>query len=242
MRRFFVEAAGVNGEEVALSEEESHHIVKVLRLPVGSEFELLDGRGGVYRAQLLAHGRRVAARIVAPIATAGGAGRLLTVYQAILKGEKMDTVVQKCTELGVSRLVPVRTKRCQGGKDDERDARRLERWRRIGVAACKQCLRPVLMDIAMPLAVADLASHCQAQRRLLFWEEERELPLRGVADWGETASAALFFGPEGGLAGEEVELLRGDGWVTVSLGERILRAETATLGAVAIVQYLLENL
>ena len=242
MRRFFVDPERCQDDEVMLSQEESHHIVKVLRLPLASEIELLDGSGRVFRAVITGLGRQVVARIVATSNLAKEHAQELVVYQAILKGEKMDTVVQKCTELGVDRLVPLRSARCQGGADDGRDGKRVERWRRIGVAACKQCLRPTLMTIEAPLAMADLGGHCQAGLRLLFWEEEEETRLRQIAGWQEARAVALLFGPEGGLAREEVALARIDGWVTIGLGERILRAETATLGTVAIVQYLLGNL
>jgi 16S rRNA (uracil1498-N3)-methyltransferase len=242
MRRFFVDPKSCNQEEVILSEEESHHIFKVLRLPVASEIELLDGRGRVYRAVLTAVGKKAVARIVATVAVEPEKAKELVVYQAILKGEKMDMVIQKCTELGVTRVVPVNTTRCQGGSDTGRNAKRLERWRRIGVAACKQCLRPTLMEIEDVQDVNELAGHCLAERRLLFWEEEKDYRLQQLAGWQEAQSVALFFGPEGGLTRDEVALARQSGWQTLSLGERILRAETATLGAVAVVQYLLGNL
>jgi 16S rRNA (uracil1498-N3)-methyltransferase len=242
MRRFFVDPKTCNQEEVILSEEESRHIFKVLRLPVASEIELLDGRGRVYRAVLAAVGKRAVARIVATVAAEPDRAKELVVYQAMLKGEKMDMVIQKCTELGVTRVVPVHTARCQGGGDAGRNAKRLERWRRIGVAACKQCLRPTLMEIEVVQDINDLAGHCQAERRLLFWEEENDCRLQQLAGWLEAQSVALLFGPEGGLTRDEVALARQSGWQTLSLGERILRAETATLGAVAVVQYLLGNL
>lgn len=241
MRRFFVDPESCGQEEVVLSEEESHHIGKVLRLPAGSEIELLDGRGRVCRAVLQAVGKRVVARIVATMVAEPGESGEVVVYQAMLKGEKMDMAVQKCTELGVSRLVPLRSARCQGGGDERRDGKRLERWRRIAIAACKQCLRPTLMEVEEPLSIGDLAGHCHADLRLLFWEEERDQRLNQVGGWREASSVALLFGPEGGLTVDEVSVARQGGWRTIGLGERILRAETATLAAVAVTQYLLGN-
>jgi 16S rRNA (uracil1498-N3)-methyltransferase len=242
MRRFFFDPLSRKGDSVFLPEEESRHVVKVLRLPAGSEIELLDGQGTVYRALIVAGGRQVEARIAGVVATEDGVGKTLWVGQGILKGEKMDTVVQKCTELGVSRFSPFQSSRCQGKADAAQNRKRHERWQRIGLAACKQCLRPQLMGLDAPVSLADLLRDTHAPLRLLFWEEEKELHLQDIAALPEAQSVALLLGPEGGFSREEVDLARQFGWSTVSLGERILRAETATLTAVSVVQFLIGNL
>jgi 16S rRNA (uracil1498-N3)-methyltransferase len=242
MRRFFFDPLSRKGDTLFLPEEESRHVAKVLRLSVGSEVELLDGQGTIYRATIVAVGRQVQARIVGVVATGDGAGKTLWVGQGILKGEKMDTVVQKCTELGVSRFSPFQSSRCQGKADPAQNRKRHERWQRIGLAACKQCLRPQLMQLDAPVDLADLLRDTQAPLRLLFWEEEAVLHLQDIPALPAAQSVALLLGPEGGFSREEVDLARQFGWLTVSLGERILRAETATLTAVAIVQFLIGNL
>ncbi len=243
MRRFYFHPESRRGDNIFLPEEESHHIIKVLRLSVGSEIELLDGAGPVYRASIVATGgRQVEARIVAAVAETPGMAKTLSVAQAILKGEKMDMVVQKCTELGVTRLSPLESSRCQGKADLERNRKRHERWRRIGLAACKQCLRPKFMRIDLPAGLADISQNTDAPLRLLFWEEEKNVHLRDISTLQEARNVALMLGPEGGFSQEEIELARQLGWTTVSLGERILRAETATLSAVSIVQFLIGNL
>ncbi len=242
MRRFFFDPLSRKGDTLFLLEEESRHVTKVLRLPTGSEIELLDGQGTVYRALIVAGGRRVEARIVGVVSTDVGAGKTLWVGQGILKGEKMDTVVQKCTELGVSRFSPFQSSRCQGKADAGQNRKRHERWQRIGLAACKQCLRPHIMQLDAPVNLADLLRDTHASLRLLFWEEEKRLHLQDLLALPEAQSVALLLGPEGGFSREEVDLARQFGWLTVSLGERILRAETATLTAVSIVQFLIGNL
>lgn len=246
MRRFYFDPQTRNGDRVFLSEEESHHIAKVLRLPAGSGVELLDGQGTVYRAVISETGRRVALRIEGVVATAPSPGKTVWVAQGILKGEKMDTVVQKCTELGVTRFTPFQSSRCQGKLDPVQARKKHERWQRIGLAACKQCLRLKAMQQDVAMGYGDLLHSGELGSadllRLLFWEEEKEFHLRDVPAIGQAQSVALILGPEGGLSREEVELARASGWRTVSLGERILRAETATLTAVAIVQFLAGNL
>ncbi len=242
MRRFFFDPLSRKGDTLFLPEEESRHVAKVLRLPVGSEIELLDGQGTVYRAIIVAGGRQVEVRIVGVTAGDEGAGKTVWVGQGILKGEKMDTLVQKCTELGVSRFSPFESSRCQGKADPGQNRKRHERWQRIGLAACKQCLRPRLMQIDAPVSLADQLRQSAATVRLLFWEEEKEVHLQDVPDLQKAQSVALLLGPEGGFSVEEVDMARRLGWSTVSLGKRILRAETATLTAVSLVQFLIGNL
>jgi len=245
MRRFFFDPKRRDGDNVTLSEEESRHILKVLRLQPGSEVELLDGLGAVYRAIITATGRRAEARIEEIIASNEGSGRSLWVGQGILKGEKMDTVVQKCTELGVARMTPFRSSRCQGKLNAAQNRKKHERWQRIGVAACKQCFRPTLMQLDMPAGYDEFLvenSGAGEVLRLLFWEEEQDVHLHDIEDIRESGAIAILLGPEGGFTREEVELARDQGWRTVSLGDRILRAETATLTAVSIVQFLSGNL
>lgn len=244
MRRFFFDPKSRNGDIVILSEEESRHIVRVLRLPVGHEIELLDGQGTVYQAVIAAIDRRVAACLGAVVAADLGGGKIVRVGQGILKGEKMDTVVQKCTELGVTRLSPFQSSRCQGKADPVHNRKRHERWQRIGLASCKQCLRPQPMQLDGPVPLAGVVEEeaGSGTLRLLFWEEEKAVRLQDIPALAAAPAVTLLLGPEGGFAREEVDLALAHGWRTVSLGERILRAETATLTAVALVQYLIGNL
>ncbi|MDK9705460.1 MAG: 16S rRNA (uracil(1498)-N(3))-methyltransferase [Desulforhopalus sp.] len=244
MHRFFFDPDGRRGDSIFLPAEESHHLTKVLRLAVGSAIEMLDGQGSVYQAVIVATGRQVEARIVGVVAQEAGRGNSLWVGQGILKGEKMDTVVQKCTELGVNRFTPFQSSRCQGKADQAQNRKRHERWQRIGLAACKQCLRPQLMRLDAPTNLANMLQEEGGDQvlRLLFWEEEKAVHLQDLPALPGAQSVALLLGPEGGFSVEEVDLARQAGWITVSLGERILRAETATLTAVSVVQFIIGNL
>ncbi len=245
MRRFFFDPNLRDGDRVFLSEEESHHISKVLRLKSGDVIEILDGQGAVFRAVITSVGRQVEARIEEIISREVGIGKTVRVWQAILKGEKMDTVVQKCTELGVTSLIPYQSSRCQGKFDQVQSRKKHQRWQRIGLEACKQCRRLHRIDIEPPTSYAESLnknSEDDTALRLLFWEEEKNTRIGDIPDIAQAASLALMLGPEGGFTREEVELARLSGWRTVSLGDRILRAETATLSAVSIVQFLAGNL
>jgi 16S rRNA (uracil1498-N3)-methyltransferase len=241
MRRFFFDPKTRRGETVVLSKEESRHIKKVLRLEVGSTVELLDGEGGLYSGEITEVERTVEVEITGTLSDESDSLGSIQVCQAILKGDKMDTVVQKCTELGVTTMVAFQSLRCQGKLDPASGAKKQGRWQRIGLAACKQCMRPLPMDIVDPVSFKEAICNDELDEktlRILFWEEEQQVHLKDIKGIQSSDSIALLLGPEGGLSVEEVELAREHGWITVSLGKRILRAETATLTAVSIVQYL----
>lgn len=246
MRRFYFDPEMRRGEEVVLSAEESHHLARVLRLPVGESVELLDGQGTVFRAVVAGTGRQVVLRLAGVAASEPEPARTLRVGQGILKGDKMDTVVQKCTELGVTRFIPFHSSRCQGRLDPVQARKKQERWQRIGLEACKQCLRLTVPRLDEPVAYTEMLQHREMaddrSLRLLFWEEERELHLRQLPEIAEAPAVTILLGPEGGFSRQEVELARAAGFRTVSLGKRILRAETATLTAVSIVQFIAGNL
>lgn len=242
MRRFFFEPADRNGDEVRLPETESRHISKSLRLHVGSQVHLFDGTGMRYLAEITNIGRQVVARILTADDDQQEEGALLHVGQALLKNAKMDFVVEKCTELGVATFTPFISSRCQGKIDDEeRGGKRQQRWQRIVESACKQCSRPRPMELKNATSLAGLCSSAGQEPhtlRLLFWEEEKETSLHDLPPFADYNQIHLLLGPEGGFSKEEVELASRAGYQSISLGPRILRAETATVAAIAIVRYL----
>lgn len=246
MRRFFVDGRAAVGETVRLPESEGSHISRVLRLGPGAMVELLDGSGVIYLARLVKTGRQVVAEILEAKRDPAMAGSVqLVLAQGQLKGQKMDMVVQKCTELGVNRLVPFWSSRCQGKLQELQGAKKLERYQRIVESACKQCLRPDLMTIDAPVSWDDLLAawpDAEGRVRLLFWEEEREQTLHDIVLPEAVREMVVVLGPEGGLSPAETESAIRQGWRTVSLGRRILRAETATLAAATLAQYLVGNI
>lgn len=233
MRRFPVEPQSIAGDLVALAPGESHHIAAVLRLRPGTAVELFDGQGCIYEGCLETVARsEVTVRLLSRHHD-GNDDRPLILLQALLKGKKMDVVVQKATELGVQTLVPLVTRYSEGRGNPERQ---LERWQRIMAEACKQCRRSQPMHIR-PLTDFAGTALPDPGPRILFWEGETTVALT-PEQLSPPGPVCLFLGPEGGLQPQEVEAARELGFQPVSLGRRILRAETATLTAVAIVQYL----
>ncbi len=234
MRRFFLSAVLPAGEHHVLTGAEAHHLAVVLRLKPGQTVELFDGQGTVHTALLEDVARtRVAFAIVATRREEAISPSPLTLAQCLLKGKKMDLLVQKATELGVAVFQPVISRYCENHGDRGQQA---ERWRRIVLEACKQCHRATPMTLlpAMPLADIDFSPY---RHRLAAWEEERQsaLPTEFVDRPG---SVCVLLGPEGGLHADDLQVLRHWRFSTFSLGPRILRGETAALTAIAIVQYL----
>jgi 16S rRNA (uracil1498-N3)-methyltransferase len=242
MRRFFFEPADRNGDEVLLTETESRHISKSLRLHVGSQIQLFDGTGMRYLAEITNIGKQIVARILTADDDQQEGRAMVHVEQAMLKNAKMDFLVEKCTELGVASFSPVVSSRCQGKLDDEqRGNKRQQRWQRIVESACKQCSRPRPMELKDALSLADLSASAGQEPhtlRILFWEEEKATSLHDLPPLTEYEQIHLLLGPEGGFSKEEVELASRAGYQSVTLGPRILRAETATVAAIAIVRYL----
>ncbi|WP_163335957.1 16S rRNA (uracil(1498)-N(3))-methyltransferase [Desulfopila sp. IMCC35008] len=248
MRRFFFEHTATygGGDVITLPASESRHISRVLRLSVGDAVELLDGQGAVYSAVLTEVGTSVVAKVIS-LSHPGEDSLQLIVGQGLLKGKKMDTVVQKCTELGVNRFIPFASSRCQGKLDDLREGKKHDRFHRIVEAACKQCMRPDLMALDRAADYAAVVEEfsslpVESSLKLLFWEEEQTRTLHDIEVKDNLERVVILLGPEGGLTGEEAVLAEQAGFISVSLGSRILRAETATLAAVSVVQYMTGNM
>ncbi len=243
MRRFFIQPETEISNELLLPEQESHHLVRVLRLTVGTALQLLDGRGNIHDAEIVAVGRRVTLRILSSLFIPQD-DTPLRVCQSVLKGQKMELLVQKCTELGVREFTPFYSDRCQLKKTElAKFTRKLERWQRIVEEACKQCGTPWAMQFTPLLSLEEMLKQQEKSvQKILFWEEEKENSLHSCPVEKNKAGMQIVFGPEGGFPQSEVELAKRAGFQILSLGPRILKAETANIAAVAIVQHLLGNM
>lgn len=238
MRRFFLPPHALAGDRITLSGPEARHIASVLRLKPGQAIELFDGKGAVYTAILLTTDKnQVTAGITATRQESALTATPLTLAQCLLKGKKMDLLVQKATELGVHAFLPVVSRYCENHGDRGHQE---ERWQRIMLEACKQCHRasPMLILPATPLGQMDCSSY---PHRLAAWEGEQHAVVP-TAFVDQPGAVCLLLGPEGGLHAEDLEVLRHWNFSTFSLGPRILRGETAALAALSIVQYLAGNL
>jgi len=229
-------------DTVELAEDTVRYLRNVLRLGRGDGILLFDGTGWEYRGLIeRLEGREGTARIVARERVPLAIPVRITLAQALPKGDKMEFIVQKATELGVARIVPFRSARTIPRRTEDRAARRLERWRRIAAEAAEQCGRTDVPEIAEPLPFREALEQAGPEAvKILFWESEPERSVRGILKGDAARSAKEFFlvvGPEGGITGEEAEQARQAGFLTASLGRLVLRVETAALAILAIFQY-----
>ncbi|GAA0629021.1 16S rRNA (uracil(1498)-N(3))-methyltransferase [Halomonas beimenensis] len=231
--RIHVAAALTAGGDVVLPEGAARHVARVLRLGEGAPLVLFDGRGIEAEAVLVEAGRkRVVARVEAVHEGRGESPLAVHLGQAISKGDRMDYAIQKAVELGVAEITPLYTEHGDVRLKGEREARKLAHWQAVAASACEQCGRATLPPVHPPLALADwLGGRGEALRLVLHPGTP------GVLDrQGETASAALLIGPEGGLSSAEVEAAIGADFAPLSLGPRILRTETAPVVALTLLQ------
>lgn len=237
MRRFYAEPANFRGKAVTLSPDEARHLRDVLRLRDG-RVRVFNGEGGEFLAEIESVQKSSATlRIIEQLRPSSPESKLhLTLAAGVLKGEKFDLVVQKSVELGAVRLVPLITARCDVKLKD--GSRRAERWRKIALEASKQSGRATLMTIDEPTGLADLLRLLETaggETALMFAERDGgKLP---DAWSGNGNKITALIGPEGGWEDVEIELARSAGCAVVTLGGRIMRAETAGIAIAAILQH-----
>ena len=235
--RIHVDLPLTAGEQLALPAQAAEHIVRVLRLTAGAAVTLFNGDGCDYQATLLDTGKAAQVRIVGETAVYTESPLALTLGQALARGEKMDLIVQKATELGVARIVPLLTERSEVRLDANRAGKRLAHWQAVAVSACEQCGRARVPAITAPIALeAWLRALDSAAGLRLALLPDAELTARGLRF--DTAAGVLVVGPEGGLGERDAAALRNAGFHGLRLGPRILRTETAGLAALAALQAL----
>ena len=235
LTRVYLDAPLAAGTRVTLEGGAARHVTRVLRLRVGEALTLFNGSGGEYAASIeQSQGGRVAVAIGEQRAIERESPLALTLAQGVSRGERMDLVVQKATELGVSGVVPVLSERSVVRLTAQQAERRLNHWRAIAVAACEQSGRNRLPAIASPVPLKDfLRTNTDGSMRLLL----SPAATATLADLPRLVSAVtVLIGPEGGLAEAEQEAAVAAGFKPVCLGPRILRTETAAITALALLQ------
>jgi 16S rRNA (uracil1498-N3)-methyltransferase len=231
--RFHVKEAAP-GARVALPEHAAHHAREVLRLRGGASVRVFDGRGAEFEAELEEVSRRVvSARLGAAVAPRPESPLRLVLAVSPLKGDRMELVVQKATELGVSAIWPVVTFRTDAAARPALKGSRGERWDRVASGASEQCGRAVVPEVAETTTLDEMVARAFDGPRVALLETPGHAPLASLS-LDPSSGLLLLVGPAGGFEPAEAAALREAGFTPASLGPRILRAETAAVAAVAI--------
>lgn len=239
MPRFFIEP--VTGDVACVSGQDAHHIARVLRMRVGEPLTLCDSEGTDYHCtvEAIAEGE-VTARILRREPTESEPTVKVTLYQGLPKSEKMDLIVQKCVEIGITKVVPVAMARSIVRLKADEGAKKAARWQKIAAEAAGQSGRGIVPQVAEPITLKQAIAELGDTAAVVFYEGGG-VPVSQVVT-AETGEVAMFIGPEGGFDAAEIEQLQAAGVTVATLGKRILRCETAPLVALSVIMQITGNM
>jgi 16S rRNA (uracil1498-N3)-methyltransferase len=239
MPRFYVPSPKIEKGKLKIEGQSVKHIRNVLRLKKGDEMTVFDGSGNEYGGTIVEESSSfviVAIQEILPSKTESPLE--VTLAQSLLKGEKMDYLIQKATELGVKEIIPFFSSRSIPLLEGSKRSAKLRRWMKIAIEASKQCGRGVV-PVIQPIQEYSglLRSASQDSLRLILWEREGARLREVLTNFKEKTKVFFMVGPEGGFSQEEVENAKQAGFFPISLGERILRSETVSLSLLSVLQY-----
>lgn len=247
MHRFFVEPSAVSGNDVLLSERESHHGLNVVRLRAGERVVALDGAGNEYSCEVADLGKRQIRLHIQQRHFSKRLGYELVLLQAVTKGKTMDLIIQKATELGVSRIVPLLAERSVSQVEPEESDSKVEKWEQTAIESIKQCGSAWLPKIDPPVRFNDyLARNERFELSLLATlqpdAQHPSLHLRSfVAEKKRNPKlVAVWIGPEGDFTPAETNAIRNQGALPITLGQLVLRSETAAIYCLSVLNYELQ--
>ena len=239
LTRIFVPGPLAVGIQTELPAQAGAHLTRVLRLEAGAPLTLFNGAGGEYAASLLpGNGKQVLVRVTRHDAIERESPMQITLLQGVARGERMDLIVQKATELGVTRIVPFLAERSVVKLDARQRVRKREHWQAIAISACEQCGRNRVPEVSEPAALGDCVDAVAADSLRCLLAADGESSLAAAAMNATRRAFVLLIGPEGGLAENERAFARANDFAGYSLGPRVMRTETAGLAALAVLQTL----
>lgn len=235
MTRIFLRPEDISANIVTVTGDQARHLALVLRVKPSDMISVLNGSGYEYECRIVSvHKKEVKAEVIGKVPYSAESPISITLAQGISKGERMDIAIQKSTELGATRIIPIITERSQ-----VKHTQKVERWRKIALSAAEQSGRDKIPEIGEPTQLMTfLESITPGSPGIIFFEENRERNLREIlSGFKEIKKVTILIGPEGGFTKEEVSAATEKGFVEASLGPRILRTETAPITALSIIQY-----
>lgn len=241
MRRFFVDDDARCDDALVIQGELAHHMKDVLRMDAGEEAEFVLSDDKLYHGRLVQLTKtQVTVKLLSSQAIAAETNIQVSLFQGLPKGDKMDFIIQKCTELGVARIVPIVTKRTVVRLDEAKGAKKVGRWQKIAQEASQQAKRLRVPEVLAPLSWQDFLDDLSADDlTIVLWEDEVAQGFKALLQSLDPLPKRLnlLIGPEGGWDETEIEDLQQKGVHSVTLGKRILRTETAGLAALTMVLY-----
>ena len=236
MHRFFAEKENISSHFIILQDSDANHIRKVLRLKAGDQVEVLDGEGSLYRVRLTdLNTKSIKGEILSSEKINTESPLKIHLGQSLIKGSGFDVILRKSVELGVHSISPLITDRTVAKSDGDK---KIPRWKKIIEESSKQCGRSSIPEISK--SIIRLETFCQKTKdsdlKLIFWEMEKNKGMRDINPEARPGSASVLIGPEGGFTDQEVETARSYGFLSLGLGPRIFRAETAPLVVLSLLQ------
>lgn len=239
MQQYFLKTR-IKGSEIRLDGEIAFHIQKVMRMKPETKIRLVDEDSHCYLAAIVYKQDQVFAKIIAEIEESSEMKCEITLIMGLIRQEKWDFVLQKCSELGVKRIIPMISSRNVVKTKEDKIEKKLERWNKITQEACEQCKRFEIAEVVAPIKLNDCGQY-KSELNLIAYENAETISedIRTLLKKG-CQSITIVIGPEGGFSSEEVEQMEQMGYKRCSLGKRILRAETAAMACCAMVHALVE--
>lgn len=240
MPRFFVD--NIQGSTHTITGNDARHISKSLRMKVGESITLCNKQGTDYDCTISEFVEdSVVVHIENQTKCISEPNTIVTLYQGIPKGEKMDLIVQKSVELGINKIVPVIMSRCISRPDQKSSRKKVDRWQKIAEEAAKQSRRGIIPKVCEPIELDYAINDAKSSDIVLAFYESGGDKLKNLV--GQNAkSVSIFIGPEGGFEEHEINSILNSGGVCATLGNRILRTETAPLAAISIIMHITGNI
>lgn len=242
MQQYFIEQPASVGDVIEMNREQAHHIGHVMRMRALDVIRIADVNAHLFYAQVEFTGPQVFARIMEPIEDHTRTKVSISLAQCLIKGEKWDYLLQKSAELGVESIYPFTSSRCVVKTKNEKLDKKMQRWNKILQEACEQCKRSTLVGLHVPMRLQELGT-IQADLKLIAYEDADTNSQRLcdiLQEHKDVSSVAVAVGCEGGFSKEEVKELEEQGYHCVSLGSRILRAETAAISLINSISFYYE--
>ncbi|WP_110953319.1 16S rRNA (uracil(1498)-N(3))-methyltransferase [Anaerosinus massiliensis] len=237
MRRFFIQVP--LQDKITISGDDAHHIIHVLRYKIGQNFIVVDVNGKIAETEIIEIENDILTlQIVSILEENTEAPIEVTLAQCLPKSDKMDFIVQKAVELGVSRIIPVISQNCVVKYDDAKKEARRKKWQKIAIEAAKQCGRTILPTVSPIMQLKQLQLELQQDTiAFMCYEGQADAAIKSLLTTTEAKKFLILIGPEGGFTQNEVTDCKEFGVRVVTMGPRILRTETASLAAISMVMY-----